>query len=92
MTTVRQLIDHLFKVEDLDQPVVYEYYLKEHFHITRQHDFAKDTAFIGLVDISDKAWAEVAEAHDNILVNDSAYTEIEQALKEKVGEKVETNG
>ena len=82
MTTVRELIDHLFKVEDLDQPVVYEYYLKEHFNITRRHDFAKDTAFIGLVDISDKVWAEVVEAHDNILVNDSAYSEIAEALKQ----------
>lgn len=66
MTTVRQLIESL-KKENLDEPVVYEYYLKDHF----QH-----------IKVSDKAWAEITEAHDSILTNDSAYDEIEEALKQ----------
>jgi len=66
MTTVRQLIESL-KKENLDEPVVYEYYLKDHF----QH-----------IKVSDKVWAEIAEAHDSILTNDSAYDEIEEALKQ----------
>ena len=32
-TTVRELIEHLFKVEDLDEPVLYQYYLAEHFDL-----------------------------------------------------------
>ena len=66
MATVRQLIE-LLKKENLDEPVVYEYYLKDNF---------------GHIEVSDKAWAEIAEAHDNILTNDSAYDEIEEALKQ----------
>jgi hypothetical protein len=27
-------------------------------------------------------WAEIAEAHDSILTNDSAYDEIEEAIKQ----------
>jgi hypothetical protein len=66
MTTVRQLIESL-KKENLDEPVVYEYYLKDHF----QH-----------LKVSDKVWAEIAEEHDSILTNDSAYDEIEEAIKQ----------
>lgn len=66
MTTVRQLIESL-KKENLDEPVIYEYYLKDHF----EH-----------IKVSDKAWAEIVEAHDSILTNDSAYDEIEEALKQ----------
>lgn len=66
MTTVRQLIESL-KKENLDEPVVYEYYLKDNF---------------GHIEVSDKVWAEIAEAHDSILTNDSAWDEIEEALKQ----------
>lgn len=76
MTTVRELIDQLFKVENLDEPVIFEYYLKEHFHITR-----KDNEFIKFVDVDDKMWSEAVEAHDDILVNDKAYTKIRKALE-----------
>lgn len=66
MTTVRQLIESL-KEENLDESVVYEYYLKDHFLNIK---------------VSDKAWAEIAKTHDSILVNESAYYQIEKALKQ----------
>lgn len=31
MTTIRQLIKSLSDEQDLDQPVIYQYYLAEHF-------------------------------------------------------------
>jgi len=39
-TTIRELIDNLFKAEDLDAPVIYQYYLAEHFE-TSEEVFAK---------------------------------------------------
>jgi hypothetical protein len=38
--TVRELIDNLMKVEDLDSPVIYQYYIGEHFEVSDQ-EFAK---------------------------------------------------
>jgi hypothetical protein len=32
--TVRELIDNLMKVEDLDSPVIYQYYIGEHFEVS----------------------------------------------------------
>ena len=32
--TVRELIDNLLKAEDLDSPVIYQYYLGEHFDVS----------------------------------------------------------
>lgn len=35
-TTVRQLISYLQEIEDKDQPVMYQYYLAEHFNAPRE--------------------------------------------------------
>ena len=45
-TTVRGLIDNLFKVEDLDAPVIYQYYLGEHFDVSDKV-FAEKHFFFG---------------------------------------------
>ncbi len=65
MATVRQLIENLMK-EDLDSPVVYEFYIKDHF----EH-----------LNVSDEVWTKVAEANDSILVNDDASSVIEYEIK-----------
>lgn len=51
MTTVRELIEHLFKVEDLDEPVLYQYYLAEHFGL----------------DSESKVWAQVVEEYSSLI-------------------------
>jgi len=40
MTTIRQLIKSLSDEQDLDQPVIYQYYLAEHFE-TDTETFSK---------------------------------------------------
>lgn len=66
MTTVRQLIDSLMMCEDLDSPVIYEYYLKDHFEHTG---------------VDDEQWAEVVDQLDNILTNDDSYSMVVNAIK-----------
>lgn len=66
MTTVRELIDNLFKVEDLDQPVIYEYYTKDHFMHTG---------------VSDENWAKIVDEFDSILTDDNKYSEVERAAR-----------
>ena len=72
-TTVRQLIEHLFKVEDLDEPVLYQYYLAEHFGL----------------DSESKVWAQVVEEYGSLIPGTDSCIEliseavIEYALKEE---------
>jgi hypothetical protein len=69
--TVRQLIDNLMMVEDLDSPVIYQYYLGEHFDIS-DTQFAKVAGeFESLIpclsdahDVISQACAEVCCEHD----------------------------
>ncbi len=72
-TTVRQLIDQLFKVEDLDEPILYQYYLAEHFDL----------------DSDSKVWAQVVEEYGSLIPGTGSCSEliseavIEHALKDE---------
>ena len=59
-TTVRQLIEHLFKVEDLDEPVLYQYYLAEHFGL----------------DSESKVWAQVVEEYGSLIPGTDSCSEL----------------
>lgn len=66
MTTVRQLIDQLLEVEDLDQPVLFQYYVKEHFD----------------GEIPDEVWSKAAARLDCVVPDDEeAYNTICDELK-----------
>lgn len=39
-TTIRELINHLNEIEDKNQSVVYQYYVAEHFEVSKKR-FAK---------------------------------------------------
>ena len=59
-TTVRQLIEHLFKVEDLDEPVLYQYYLAEHFDL----------------DSGNEVWGQVVEEFDSLIPGTDSCSEL----------------
>lgn len=68
-TTVRELIEHLFKAGDLDQPVLYQYYLAEHF------DLESD----------DEVWAQVVSEMDGLIPGTDSCSElISEAVMEQV--------
>lgn len=66
MTTVRELIDQLMKCKNLDEPVLYEYYLREHFENTG---------------VSSEAWAKIASENDEILVDENNFCLLYEAIK-----------
>ncbi len=59
-TTVRELIEHLFKVEDLDEPVLFQYYLAEHFGL----------------DSDSKVWADVVEEYASLIPGTDSCSEL----------------
>jgi len=59
-TTVRQLIEHLFKVEDLDEPVLYQYYLAEHFGL----------------DSGNEVWGQVVKELDGLIPGTDSCSEL----------------
>lgn len=66
MRTVRQLIDKLLEVEDLDQPVLYQYYIKDDFE----------------GEIPDEVWSKAAARLDCVVPDDEeAYNTISDELK-----------
>ena len=68
-TTVRQIIDQLFKVEDLDEPILYQYYLAEHFGL----------------DSESKVWAQVVEEYGSLIPGTGSCSElISEAVMEQV--------
>lgn len=68
-TTVRELIDNLLKEEDLDSPVIYQYYLGEHFDVSDKvfAEVAKefDSMIPALSDAYDVIAQAVAEKDDS---------------------------
>ena len=59
--TVRELVDNLLKVEDLDSPVIYQYYLGEHFDVSDE-TFAKVASeFESLIPCLTDAYDAIAE-------------------------------
>jgi DNA-binding ferritin-like protein len=68
-TTVRELIDNLLKEEDLDSPVIYQYYLGEHFDVSDKvfAEVAKefDSMIPCLSDAYDAIAETVAEKDDS---------------------------
>ena len=66
MTTVRELVNQLMKCKDLDEPVLYEYYLREHFENTG---------------VSSEMWAKIASENDEILVNEDNFSFLHEAIK-----------
>ncbi len=73
MTTVRQLIDHLFTVEDLDEPILYQYYLAEHFGI--------DTG----LEAGKKVWEKVVNDFDSLIPGVAACSrEVASAIAEEL--------
>ena len=67
MTTIRQLIQSLNQNENLDEPILYEYYTKSHFEHTR---------------VTDEVWAKIASEYDEILINEDSFATINALLKE----------
>ena len=69
MTTVRELIKHLSEVKNQDEPVLYQFYLSEHFlHY----------------DIDSEVWASVVKEFDSLLPNLDEiwlYAEIGEAIR-----------
>jgi hypothetical protein len=61
-TTVRGLIDNLMKVEDLDSPVIYQYYLGEHFEVSDQHFAKVADEFESLIPCLSDAYDTIAQA------------------------------
>lgn len=59
-TTVRELIEHLFKVEDLDEPILYQYYLAEHFGF----------------ESGDKVWQQVVEELESLIPGTDRCSEL----------------
>ena len=59
-TTVRQLIEHLFKAGELDQPILYQYYLAEHFDLESE----------------DEVWAQVVEGFDSLIPGTESCSEL----------------
>lgn len=57
--TVRELVDNLMKVEDLDSPVVYQYYIGEHFDVS-------DKTFAKVAEEFESLIPCLADAHDTI--------------------------
>lgn len=57
--TVRELIDNLMKVEDLDSPVIYQYYLGEHFEVS-------DKTFAKVAETFESLIPCLTDAHDTI--------------------------
>lgn len=71
-TTVRQLIEHLFKVEDLDEPILYQYYLAEHFELESDSD----------------VWSRVVKELDGLIPGtDSCGELIYQVINEKIDDE-----
>ena len=58
-TTVRELIDNLMAVEDLDSPVIYQYYLGEHFD-------ASDKKFAKVAETFESLIPCLTDAHEVI--------------------------
>ena len=50
MKTIRQLISSLMSEEDLDQPVIYQYYVAEHFGTDIETFFIVAETFDSLID------------------------------------------
>ncbi len=77
-TTVRELIDHLFKVEDLDEPILYQYYLAEHFDL----------------ESGDKVWEQVATEMNGLIPGTDTCSELiseallAQVIKNQVAESL----
>ena len=67
MTTIRQLIQSLNQNENLDEPILYEYYTKSHFEHTG---------------VTDEVWAKIASEYDEILINEDSFATINALLKE----------
>ena len=61
-TTVRNLIDNLFTVEDLDAPVIYQYYLGEHFDVSNEVFAEVASEFESLIPCLTDAHDAIAEA------------------------------
>lgn len=67
MTTVRELIKHLSEVENQDEPVLYQFYLSEHFWHYR---------------IDSEVWASVVKEFGSLIPNlDEVDAEIGEAIK-----------
>jgi len=66
MTTVRQLIKYLNGYQNLDEPIIFEYYTKDHF------------SDLG---VSDELWAKIVEERGEILVDDINFETLRQYIK-----------
>jgi len=66
MTTIRQLIKYLNEYQNLDEPIIFEYYTK--------NDFSD-------LGVSDELWAEVVREWGEILVDDTNFETLRQYIK-----------
>ncbi len=66
MTTIRQLISHLNECKNLDEPVIFEFYTKDHFSD---------------LDVDDELWSKVVKEWGEILVDDSNFETLRQYIK-----------
>ena len=65
MTTIRELINTLMTSEDLDEPVLFQYYTSEHFIHTG---------------LDKEVWTQVVAEHETILIDDDNYSVIESSI------------
>jgi hypothetical protein len=68
MTTIRQLIAHLSECQNLDEPVIFEYYTKDHFSD---------------LDVSDELWSKLVKEWGEILVDDTNFETLRQYITEQ---------
>ncbi len=74
MTTIRELINTLMTSEDLDEPVLFQYYTSEHFVHTG---------------LDKEVWAQVVAEQETILIDDDNYSIIEHSITNLINQKIE---
>lgn len=74
-TSVKQLIAYLQEIEDQDQPVIYQYYTREHFEYGDEDTVVSDEAFLNAVERVDRidAWED-----SRSLINDVVWEEAQK--------------
>ncbi len=68
MATVRDLIEQLRELKDHDQPIIYQYYLAEHFEFENLGNPTEDQFAQVAEDLSDdELWRDAAETINDYL-------------------------
>lgn len=73
-TSVKQLIEQLQAIEDQDQPILFQYYLREDFEYGDDETTVSDEAFLNAIDRVERTdgW-EDARSYINDVVYEESY-------------------